>query len=219
MPRGISAGLPSRRAAAVGAALAVPLAGAVVVLAGGSSHAGGLSAEATMRAADGTKIGWAKFEVREDKTYVRVWLNLRKRAKLTAFDAFHGLHVHANDVAANGEGCIADPAQPPATWFVSADGHLTLPGNTHGGHAGDLPPVLLNADGTADLKFTTGRMTPAELGSRAVVLHAGPDNLGNVPTGTAADAYTPNSAAATTKTRATGNAGDRVACGVIHIKR
>jgi Cu-Zn family superoxide dismutase len=125
--------------------------------------------------------------------------------------------VHANDVPANGSGCVAGPAQPPATWFVSADGHLTLPGRTHGGHAGDLPPVLLNADGEADLKFTTGRLTLGELEGRAVVLHAGPDNLGHVPVGTAPDAYTPNSPAATAKTQATGNAGDRVACGVVRI--
>jgi Cu-Zn family superoxide dismutase len=82
-----------------------------------------------------------------------------------------------------------------------------------------MPPVLLNADGEADLKFTTGRLTLSQLEQRAVVFHAGADNLGNVPVGTATDAYTPNSPAATAKTAATGNAGDRVACGVIKIRR
>jgi Cu-Zn family superoxide dismutase len=216
MRRG-SIGVPSRRHAVVGAAVAVPLSAAVFVLGGSASQAHDLSAEATLRAADGTKIGWTKFTVHRDKTYVRVWLNLSKRPGLTALDAFHGFHVHANDVPANGVGCVADPTQPPATWFLSADGHLGVPGTNHGAHAGDLPTVLLNADGTADLKFTTGRLTPAQLDNRAVVLHAGPDNDGNVPVGTAPDAYTPNSAAATAKTRATGNAGDRVACGVIRI--
>jgi Cu-Zn family superoxide dismutase len=177
------------------------------------------SAEATLRAADGTKVGWASFTTQRDRTYVRVWLNVRKRPGLTALDAFHGLHVHANDVPGNGEGCLADPAQPPATWFVSADGHLTMPARTHGAHAGDLPPVLLDADGTADLKFTTARLALAGLDNRAVVLHAGPDNLGNVPVGAAPDAYTPNSSAAMAKTQATGNAGDRVACGVIRLHR
>jgi len=176
-----------------------------------------MSAEATLRTADGTKIGWAKFSAHRKRTYVRVWLDLRKRPGLTALDAFHGLHVHANDVPGNGAGCLADPAQPAATWFVSADGHLTTAGRTHGAHAGDLPPALLDADGTADLKFTTARLGLAGLDNRVVVLHAGPDNLGNVPTGPAADAYTPNSPAATAKTHATGNAGDRVACGVIRL--
>jgi Cu-Zn family superoxide dismutase len=216
--------LQLRQAARAVAALAVTgavAAGGVPLLSGGAGHpvttAGASSAEATLRTADGTKLGWAKFTTRRDGVYVRVWLDLHKRPGLTALDAFHGLHVHANDVPGNGEGCVADPAQPPATWFVSADGHLTVPGHTHGGHAGDLPPVLLGADGTADLKFTTGRLTLAALDNRAVVLHAGPDNLGNVPVGAAPEAYTPNSPAATAKTQATGNAGDRVACGVIHV--
>jgi Cu-Zn family superoxide dismutase len=209
-----------RRVARVAGALAVG--GAVVV--GGlpavsaEPAKSSASAEATLRAADGTKLGWARFSVQRGRTYVRVWLDLRKRPGTTALDAFHGLHVHANDVPANGAGCLADPAQSPATWFVSADGHLTVPGRTHGGHAGDLPPVLVDADGTADLKFTTARLPLAGLDNRAVVLHAGPDNLGNVPLGAAPDAYTPNSAAATARTHATGNAGDRVACGVIHLR-
>lgn len=210
-----------RRVARVAGALAV---GGAVVLGGlpavpAEPAKAPASAEATLRAADGTKLGWARFSVQRDRTYVRVWLNLSKRPGTTALDAFHGLHVHANDVPANGAGCLADPAQPPATWFVSADGHLTMPGRTHGGHAGDLPPVLVDADGTADLKFTTARLSLAGLDNRAVVLHAGPDNLGNVPVGAAPDAYTPNSAAATAKTHATGNAGDRVACGVIRLRR
>ena len=49
---------------------------------------------------------------------------------------------------------------------------------------------------------------------RAVVLHAGPDNFGNVPVGPNADQYTAGSTALA-KTQATGNAGDRFACGVI----
>jgi Cu-Zn family superoxide dismutase len=214
--QGIRQAARAAAALAVGGAVAV---GGVPLLSAGSGEsvtaAHATSAEATLRAADGTKLGWAKFSTRRDRTYVRVWLNLRKRPGLTALDAFHGLHVHANDVPGNGAGCLADPAQASSTWFVSADGHLAMPGHTHGGHAGDLPPVLLDADGTADLKFTTARLDLAALDNRAVVLHAGPDNLGNVPVGAAPDAYTPNSPAATTKTQATGNAGDRVACGVI----
>jgi Cu-Zn family superoxide dismutase len=64
--------------------------------------------------------------------------------------------------------------------------------------------------------FTTDRFTPAGVVGRAVVLHAGPDNFGNVPMGSAADQYTANSPAAVVKTQATGNSGDRVACGVVH---
>jgi Cu-Zn family superoxide dismutase len=211
-------GVPSRRGSVVGAVVALPLAIGALVLAGASSQAHDMSAETTLRAPDGTKIGWTKFTVHRNQTYVRVWINLHKTPGLTALDAFHGFHIHANDDPANGSGCVADRTQPAATWFVSADGHLTMPGHTHGAHAGDLPSVLLNPDGTADLKFTTARLTPAQLEGRAVVLHAGPDNYGNVPTGPGAEAYTPNSPAATAKTQATGNAGDRVACGVITLQ-
>ena len=65
------------------------------------------------------------------------------------------------------------------------------------------------------LVFETDRLDPSSLAKRAVVLHAGPDNFGNVPKGPGADQYTPNSPDATDKTNKTGNAGDRVACGLI----
>ena len=52
-----------------------------------------------------------------------------------------------------------------------------------------------------------------------VILHANPDNFGNVPTGSADNQYTANSEAATTATANTGNAGNRVACGVIRRQR
>jgi Cu-Zn family superoxide dismutase len=78
-----------------------------------------------------------------------------------------------------------------------------------------MPSPLVLADGTATPRFTTDRVDPDLLSNRAVILHAGPDNLGNVPTGPVADQHTPSSAAATDKTQKTGNPGDRVACGVI----
>jgi superoxide dismutase, Cu-Zn family len=78
-----------------------------------------------------------------------------------------------------------------------------------------MPSVLLNQDGTATLEFIDSRLDVATLAGRAVVLHAGADNFGNVPAGAGAEQYTPNSGAATTKTADTGNAGDRIACGVI----
>jgi Cu-Zn family superoxide dismutase len=48
-----------------------------------------------------------------------------------------------------------------------------------------------------------------------VIVHAGSDNYGNIPIGDAPDQYTPNSEAATEATAKTGNAGARIACGVI----
>ena len=89
---------------------------------------------------------------------------------------------------------------------------------THGAHAGDLPSLLVLGDGTGKLRFVTDRVTlpNLEAGSgTAIIIHAGADNFGNVPVGAAANQYTPNSADATALTAATGNAGARIACGVI----
>jgi superoxide dismutase, Cu-Zn family len=136
-------------------------------------------------------------------------------ARTTA--GIHGFHVHANNDPANGAGCIADPTQPPNTFFVSADGHFNpVVGATHGNHAGDMPPLFAGANGAASSSFITDRFTVADIRGRAVILHAGNDNLGNVPVGAAANQYTPNAADATTLTANTGNAGNRIACGVIN---
>jgi superoxide dismutase, Cu-Zn family len=178
----------------------------------GTASAHGRWAQATLRSADGTRVGTVEFGGDRHSDSTQVTVRLRRATGLTAF---HGLHIHANDTAANGDGCIADPAQASSTWFVSADGHWKHdPAELHGNHSGDLPSPFVNADGTASIEFDIDKLTPEEVVGRAVVLHAGPDNFGNVPVGPNADQYTPGSAALA-KTQGTGNAGDRFACGVI----
>lgn len=196
------------------ALVAAPLGVLAAVLSGSPSQAEGLIAQTTLRTADGKSVGRVMFLVRDDKTYVRAYTWLGNR---TATDAFHGFHIHANNDPANGSGCAADPAKAPSTWFVSADGHLSETGTSHGKHTGDFPSLLVGPDGSAQSSFTTTRLEAAELEGRALILHANPDNFGNIPLGTAPDQYTANSPEATTKTGATGNAGDRVACGVIEV--
>jgi Cu-Zn family superoxide dismutase len=170
-------------------------------------------AAAELRLADGTPIGTVQFSASPGGTMGRVELTIpQDRA---AVRAFHGFHIHANDDPANGEGCIADPNADPATWFRSADGHLRAPTEQHPSHRGDLPPLLVNSDGTASATFMTDRVTPQDLTGRTVILHADSGNLGHVPVGAAADQYTPNSQAALDETATTGNAGDRIACGII----
>lgn len=109
---------------------------------------------------------------------------------------FHGFHVHA--VGA----CV-----PP---FTSAKGHFDLDGHTHKDHAGDLPVLQVNADGTAEASFKTDRFEIGDLfdaDGSALIIHANPDNYANIPT-----RYV---AAPDATTLATGDAGARIACGVV----
>jgi Cu/Zn superoxide dismutase len=61
----------------------------------------------------------------------------------------------------------------------------------------------------------TDPFSPGELIGRAVVLPAEPDSFGNVPVGKDPDDYHPRSQAARDLTHKTGNAGNRIARGVI----
>jgi Cu-Zn family superoxide dismutase len=128
---------------------------------------------------------------------------------------FHGYHIHGNDNPANGDGCVADPAMPANTHFVSADGHWNPTAATHGQHAGDMPNVMVLTDGSGFLSFTNQIDPLSDIVGRAVILHEGIDNHGNIPVGTAANQYTANSPEAITLTQNTGNAGNRIGCGLI----
>jgi superoxide dismutase, Cu-Zn family len=121
---------------------------------------------------------------------------------------FHGFHLHEEPV------CDPDAAEGP---FTSAGEHWAVEGTDHGEHTGDLPPLLVNEDGTAYLAFQTSAFWIDELrdgpeGTVAVLVHADPDNLGHIP-----DRYTADGAVSPgpdEDTLATGDAGDRIACGV-----
>ena len=169
------------------------------------------SARARLMTPHLVEIGTVDFTNANGYTEVKVRL-----VNAPGIDAFHGFHVHANNVvtATNGEGCIADPDLASSTWFVSADGHYNPGGATHSHNAGDLPVVYVNGDGSVETKFRIDTIDSSELVGKAVVLHAGPDNYANIPA-SGANGYTPNSATAIPTTNNTGNSGDRIACGVI----
>jgi superoxide dismutase, Cu-Zn family len=115
---------------------------------------------------------------------------------------FHGFHVHSV-----GE-CV-----PP---FTSAGGHYNPTGVGHGDHAGDMPSLLVNDDGSAGMRFETGRFTVRELfdaDGSAIIVHADRDNFANIP-----DRYhshTENVFGPDSATLATGDAGARLACGEV----
>jgi Cu-Zn family superoxide dismutase len=144
---------------------------------------------------DGESVGAVKLLQKGAKVEVR--------ADLHGLPAgFHGFHVHAV-----GE-CV-----PP---FTSAGGHYNPTGDVHGDHAGDMPVLLVNEDGTAQAQFTTDRFTVRGLvdeDGSAIIVHEAPDNFANTPDryhSHTEDVFGPDSV-----TLAVGDAGGRLACGVI----
>ncbi len=110
---------------------------------------------------------------------------------------FHGFHVHAVGV------CTGD--------FTSAGGHLNLAGAPHPEHTGDMPALYVAQDGIGRLSFETDRFTVGDLfdaDGSAVIVHANPDNYANIPARYAAGGLDQT-------TLATGDAGGRIACGVV----
>ncbi len=77
-------------------------------------------------------------------------------------------------------------------------------------------PLLINGDGTGELRFATDRFTVAQLldaDGSALIVHAGRDNLANIPERYHSHAH--NVLGPDADTLATGDAGGREACGVI----
>ncbi len=185
-------------AAAVGAALIIPFGGAVQA----QSPDPGI-AHAAVAAADGTEVGSVTWTQGAGTVTVEVSVHGLP-------PGFHGFHVHAV-----GE-CVAP--------FTSAGPHLNPGGTTHPDHAADQPVLLVNADGAGSATFSTDRYAVADIVGAAVIVHANPDNYANIP-----DRYQapgPSASPATSAqpvmvpgpdaaTRATGDAGPRIACGVI----
>jgi Cu-Zn family superoxide dismutase len=180
-------------AALVSVALATGI--GVALASGGDDDGWGRRATAALRDANGDRVGRAVFKERHGKVEVsaEVW---------SATPGFHGFHVHAVGLC-----------EPP---FTSAGGHYNPGGVGHGDHAGDLPSLLVNEDGTGELEFETDRFSLGELfdaDGSALIVHAGRDNYANIPTRYRSDATGMRGPDA--DTLATGDAGARAACGVV----
>jgi Cu-Zn family superoxide dismutase len=152
---------------------------------------------------DGKRLAVARLHTTAGDRVGKVWLRERRRdGSVLVFarvrdmpPGFHGFHLHTT-----GE-CV-----PP---FTSAGGHLNPTGSDHGDHAGDLPSLLVNADGRGILATATDRFSLSDLrdpDGSAVIVHSGRDNFANIP----ARYGGPDQ-----ETRATGDAGARLACGVV----
>jgi Cu-Zn family superoxide dismutase len=126
---------------------------------------------------------------------------------------FHGLHIHS--VGKCEASSVAPTGGEPGD-FNSAGEHFQVPG--HSGHptSGDLSSLQVREDGSAELVTTTDAFTSEDLEAGAktsIIIHEKADNFANIPperyqqiNGTPPPDET---------TLATGDAGKRVACGVI----
>ncbi|XP_047338656.1 superoxide dismutase [Cu-Zn] 1-like [Impatiens glandulifera] len=110
----------------------------------------------------------------------------------------HGLHVHALGDTTNG--------------CMSTGPHFNPAGKEHGApedeirHAGDLGNVTAGDDGTATFTIIDNQIPLTgdnSIVGRAIVVHADVDDLGR---------------GGHELSKSTGNAGDRVACGVIGLQ-
>jgi len=145
-----------------------------------------LRATAQLKPTKGSKaFGEATFEQVGDKVHVVVFVQGLKPGQE------HGLHIHEVGDCSSGDG-------------MSTKGHFNPYGKPHGQpatterHAGDLPALKANKAGRAnvqvDLDIITVAPGQASIVGRGLIVHAAPDDYSTQPTG---------------------NAGARIACGVI----
>lgn len=160
---------------------------ALFALAACSTMGGGPTAMATLEPTSGSTAGGTVRLVQQSDGSVEVTVDL---AGVPA--GVHGFHVHdKGDCGDNGN---------------AAGGHFNPSTTAHGAptatphHAGDFGNVTAGADGKVSTRFNTRSVTVAagmnSAVGHAVILHANPDDLTTQPTG---------------------NAGGRIACGVVTL--
>ena len=143
-------------------------------------------ATAQLQPTKGNKtFGEATFEQEGGKVHVVVYVQGLKPGQE------HGMHIHEAGDCSSGDG-------------MSTKGHFNPHSKQHGHHgsverhAGDLPSLKADKDGRAkvevDLDIITVTPGPGSIVGRGLIVHADPDDY---------------------KTQPTGNAGARIACGVI----
>ncbi|WP_165824919.1 superoxide dismutase[Cu-Zn] [Mycolicibacter senuensis] len=168
---------------------------------------------ARLTTVDGGQVATAKFEFSKagGKEFATITVETTSTGVLTP--GFHGMHIHSVGK------CEADSVAPgggaPGA-FLSAGGHFQAPGHNEHPQSGDLTSLEVRADGSALLVTTTDAFTRQELldgEGTALIIHADADNFANIP----ADRYTQvnGTPGPDQITLTTGDAGKRVACGVI----
>jgi Cu-Zn family superoxide dismutase len=111
-------------------------------------------------------------------------------------NATHAIHIHEK-----GDCSAADASSAGAHFNPSGSPHGRVSSSAH--HGGDMDNIVSNADGVATVDVhasgvTLGGDAANDVAGKAVVVHAAPDDYTSQPAG---------------------NAGGRVACGVINVTR
>lgn len=109
----------------------------------------------------------------------------------------HGFHIHAKPACgpAENDGKMAAG--------FAAGGHLDPAGTKkhlgpydNSGHEGDLPPLIVNADGKANLPVLAPKLSVKDVMGHSIMIHEGGDNYSDQP-------------------KPLGGGGARIACGVV----
>ena len=176
---------------------------------GGGEAASGEKLTADLRLADGTSVATADIEFANGYATVTV----RTTAPGELAPGFHGLHIHA---AGKCEAASVAPTGGAPADFNSAGGHFQAAGHTGHPASGDLTSLQVREDGSAMLVTTTDAFTAEDLlggAKTAIIIHEKSDNFANIPP----ERYQQVNGAPPPDetTLSTGDAGRRVACGVI----
>jgi len=147
---------------------------------------GPAEAQAVLMDPDGNEVGTVSFTQTPSGVLIRAGLTNVPAGE-------HGFHIHETG------SCSPD--------FGAAGGHYAPRGNDHGAmveeglHAGDMPNIFVNKDGTlvtevlnTNISLAADATTLFDDDGSAVMIHSGPDDYQSQPSGAA---------------------GDRIACGVV----
>jgi Cu-Zn family superoxide dismutase len=175
----------------------------------GAGQAAAKTLTADLKLPDGTTVATAEIAFADGHATVTVETTAAGELK----PGFHGMHIHS--VGRCEANSVAPTGGAPAN-FNSAGGHFQVPGHSEHPSSGDLSSLQVREDGSAMVVTTTDAFTADELlagAGTAIIIHEKADNFANIPP----ERYQQvnGDPPPDQTTLATGDAGARVACGVI----